>query len=36
MGVPVAELCVGWRSDDANPAVARFVEIVSEASQVVT
>jgi DNA-binding transcriptional LysR family regulator len=36
MGVPVAELCVGWRSDDANPAVARFVEVVTEAAQVLT
>jgi DNA-binding transcriptional LysR family regulator len=35
-GVPVAELCVAWRPDDTNPAVAQFVETVAEAAQIIT
>jgi DNA-binding transcriptional LysR family regulator len=33
VGVPPAELCVAWRTDDENPAVRRFVEVVAEATQ---
>lgn len=29
-GVPAAALCVAWRADDANPAVHRFVEVITE------
>jgi DNA-binding transcriptional LysR family regulator len=28
-GVPPTALCVAWRTDDANPAVRRFVEVVT-------
>jgi DNA-binding transcriptional LysR family regulator len=33
-GAPLTELCVAWRTDDANPIVRRFVDMVTEASRV--
>jgi DNA-binding transcriptional LysR family regulator len=30
--VPPAHLCVAWRADDTNPAVRRFVEVVTKAA----
>jgi DNA-binding transcriptional LysR family regulator len=33
-GAPLTQLCVAWRSGDANPLVERFVDVVTEASQV--
>jgi DNA-binding transcriptional LysR family regulator len=32
-GVPPASLCVAWRADDSNPAVPRFVEVVTSAAR---
>jgi DNA-binding transcriptional LysR family regulator len=32
-GLPAAALCVGWRADDPNPAVRRFVEVVTTAAR---
>ncbi len=32
-GAPPTELCVAWRTDDANPLVERFVEVVTEAAK---
>ncbi|HUY50147.1 MAG TPA: hypothetical protein VMV92_31330 [Streptosporangiaceae bacterium] len=31
-GMPPASLCVAWRADDTNPAVRRFVEVVTTAA----
>jgi DNA-binding transcriptional LysR family regulator len=33
-GTPPTELCVAWRTGDANPLVQRFVEVVTGASRV--
>jgi DNA-binding transcriptional LysR family regulator len=33
-GAPPTELCVAWRTGDANPLVQRFVDVVMEAAQV--
>ena len=33
-GAPSTELCVAWRTGDANPLVQRFVDVVTEASRV--
>ena len=30
--VPAAQLCVAWRADDTNPAVGRFVEVITKAA----
>ena len=35
-GVPLAELCLAWRPDQAKPTVAHFVEVVSKAARGVT
>jgi DNA-binding transcriptional LysR family regulator len=32
-GVPPARLCVAWRAGDSNPAVRRFVEVVTSAAR---
>jgi len=32
-GVPPAQLCVAWRAGDSNPAVRRFVEVVTSAAR---
>jgi DNA-binding transcriptional LysR family regulator len=32
-GAPPTELCIAWRTDDSNPLVARFIEVVAEAAR---
>jgi DNA-binding transcriptional LysR family regulator len=32
-GAPPTELCVAWRTDNTNPLVARFIEVVTAAAQ---
>jgi DNA-binding transcriptional LysR family regulator len=31
-GVPPAAICVAWRSNDPNPVVRRFVDVVTGAA----
>jgi DNA-binding transcriptional LysR family regulator len=32
-GTPPTELCIAWRTGDSNPAVVRFIEVVSESAR---